>query len=151
MGMIQFPQSYVSRSYLSSGVTGLGGAVASLVLNAPTIGAKFFGDFVAARVQTTLFTSGLQVLAKWQVLDDDGATWCDAVDSYNPANVVVNTGAGVSGGTKVVKFIAAPPSVQAGSRPARLQLYAAGSGPANASFDSASVAYDFRAPITPYG
>jgi hypothetical protein len=142
----------LSRSYSPSGSTGLSGAVATLQLNGPTIASKYASQTLAARIDTTLFTNGLQALCKWQVLDDDGVTYRDALESSNPARVAVNTGAGTSGGTRVVAFVAAPPSVMAASRPARAVIYAAGSGPgAGVGFDTATIAYDFRAPAVPYG
>jgi hypothetical protein len=151
MGLIAFPSSYCSRSFSSSGSTGLSGAVSTLVLNGPSIPSKYAQNGgLAARVDTTLFTGGLQALCKWQVLDDDGLTFRDAVQAGNLANVAFNTGAGTSGGTRVVNFFAAPESVTASNRACRAVIYAAGSGPgAGTGFDTASIAYDFRAPNVP--
>jgi hypothetical protein len=152
MGLVAFPPSMTSRSFSPSGTTGLSGATSTLVLNGATIPSKYAGQALAARISTTLFTSGLQALVKWQVLDDDGATWRDALSSGNAARVAVNTGAGTSGGTAVTCFVEAPASVMSGSRAARAVIYAAGSGPgAGTGFDTGSIAYDFRAPTIPYG
>jgi hypothetical protein len=141
-----------SRTLSPSGTTGLSGAVATLQMNGATVPSKYMSQTVAAKVTTTLFTNGLQALVKWQVLDDDGVTFRDALDSHNPARVAVNTGAGTSGGTAVIAFVAAPASVMAGNRPCRAAIYAAGSGPgAGVGFDTGSIAYDFRAPTVPYG
>jgi hypothetical protein len=151
MSLVQFPSSLCARSFSSSGATGLSGAVSTLFLYGPTVGSKFAaGGGLAARIDTTLFTSGLQALCKWQVLDDDGVTFRDAVQAGNLANVANNTGAGTSGGTRVVQFVAAPESVTASNRACRAVIYAAGSGPgAGAGFDTGSIAYDFRAPSVP--
>jgi hypothetical protein len=152
MGLVAFPQAMTSRSFSPSGSTGLSGAVSTLVLNGPTLPSRYSGSTLAAKISTTLFTNGLQALVKWQVLDDDGATWRDALSSGNAARVAVNTGAGTSGGTAVTCFVEAPVSVMAGNRPARAVIYAAGSGPgAGVGFDTGAIAYDFRAPTIPYG
>jgi hypothetical protein len=152
MGLVAFPSAMTSKNFSASTSTGLSGAVATLVLNGATVPSKYMGDCAAAKIATTLFTNGLQALVKWQVLDDDGVTWRDCLDSHNPARTAVNTGAGTSGGTQVTVFVTAPNGVMGGNRPARAQIYAAGSGPgAGVGFDTATIAYDFRAPTVPYG
>jgi hypothetical protein len=152
MGLTKFPSSSVSKGFSPSGITGLSGAVSTLTLNGPVVASQFCAEALSARIATTLFTNGLQALVKWQVLDDDGVTYIDCVQTGNLANVAVNTGAGTSGGTVKNLMVTAPTAIVAGNRPFRAVITAAGSGPgAGLGFDTASISYDFRAPVTPYG
>jgi hypothetical protein len=154
MAIVQWPSSYVSKNLYASGTTGLTGVVSGATpatIAGAIFQSKFVGDSLTARVACTAFTNGLQMLTKWQVLDNDNLTWVDVVDSYNPANVALVTGTGTSGGTASTKFVTAPEALRAGNRPARCVVYGAGSGPGlGLGFDQASIAYDFRAPLVAY-
>lgn len=154
-GNLKFPQGYVSKNLYSS-TGGISGAVSSAATAASfagaTVNSQILGECAGARVSATAFTNGLALNVKWQVLDNDNATWIDVVDSYNPANVALVTGAGTSGGTTATKIFTAPEALRAGNRSARCLVYGSGSGPALGSgFDQATVSYDFRAPINAYG
>lgn len=154
MAQIQFPTQYISKKFspvtavaISGAVTGAGGQV-----NGATISSRLIGETVGARVSATAFTNGLTLTLKWQVLDDDNATWIDCLESNNPAQVALTTGVAASGGTTKTAMVTAPFSLMAGGRSCRAVVYAGGSGPAQGTgFDYASIEYDFRAPLNAYG
>lgn len=152
--MLKFPQNYSSKNLYSS-TGGISGAVTGsspASFAAAAISSQLLGECMGARVSATAFTNGLALNVKWQVLDNDNATWIDVVDSYNPANVALVTGAGTSGGTTATKIFTAPEALRAGNRSARCLVYGSGSAPALGSgFDQATVSYDFRGPINGYG
>jgi|SRR6185312_12730861 len=154
MGLIKFPSSYVSKNVYSSsgGISGIVTGSSPAMFAGSTLNSQNVGEALTARVSATAFTNGLALNVKWQVLDNDNATWVDVVDSYNPANVALVTGLGTSGGTTSTKYFTAPEAVRGGSRPSRCVVYGSGSGPSLGSgFDQATIGYDFRAPIVAYG
>jgi hypothetical protein len=148
---MRFPQAYVQRAYLPSGALALSGTVPSQIVGA-AVDSGIVGTALAARVSATAFTNGLSLNFKWQVLDDNGSTWIDCIETWNPAYVALATGAGTSGVAAKVFLVSAPPAISAGSRMMRGVVYTSGSGPASASgYDFASVEYDVRQPVGVYG
>jgi hypothetical protein len=153
MSLIRFPPSYVSKQYSGSsgGISGAVSGTSPAMFAGSTINTQYVGEALGAYVSATAFTNGCALNVKWQVITDDNATWVDCVDSYNPANVALVTGAGTSGGTQSAKYFTAPEIVRGGSRSARCVVYGSGSGPANGGTELAAIKYDFRAPIVAYG
>lgn len=143
-----FPQVYISKKFLAQTGIAVSGPVATAQANGPALNSRLVGETVGVRVSATAFTNGLALNLKWQVLDDDNATWIDCLESNNPAIVALVTGAGTSGGTTKVAMVTAPFAIMAGGRSCRAVVYASGSGPAlGVGFDTASIEYDFRSPI----
>lgn len=145
---LRYPQSYVFRTQLSTGVTGVTGA-APITVAGKALDSGLASICVGARVYAKATTSTLTLTAKWQVLDDDGATWLDVVESNNPANVVMVTGTGSA--VTATKFLSAPLAVTAGNRQARVIILSAVGVGGGAGTDECSIAYDYRSPSTTLG
>ena len=138
------PQALVRRSVKGTGILGLtgaapqtGGTTTAVTMNEVTDGT------LAARVYAKATTNLLTITGKWQVLDDDDATWVDVVESNNPANVALVTGTGSA--VVATKLIAAPPAVY-GRRQARFLLTTGAAAGGGAGVDEFNVSYDYRLP-----
>lgn len=142
---MRFPAAYAQRSQLSTGVTGVTGAAPQTVAG-KTIDSGVASICLGARVYAKATTGSLTLAAKWQILDDDGVTWIDVVESNNPANVVL-----VTASANVTKMLTAPLAVVAGCRSARVVVISAGATGAGAGTDECSIAYDFRQPVSAFG
>jgi hypothetical protein len=144
---MRFPQAYVTKA-ITPTATGITGAAPQTVAGA-TLDSGLASIVIGARVYCKATTNTLTLTAKWQVLDNDGTTWIDCVESNNPANVVMATGTGSA--VTATKMISAPLSVTAGSRGARVLVTSGVGVGAGAGTDEASVSYDYRAPVNVYG
>jgi len=142
---MRFPAAYALRTQLSTGVLGVTGAAPQTVAG-KALDSGLASVCLGARVYAKAGTASLTLAAKWQVLDDDGSTWIDCVESNNPANVVLVTAA-----ANVVKLVTAPLAVVAGNRSARVVVVSAGATGAGAGTDECSIAYDFRMPVSAFG
>lgn len=145
---MRFPQNYVYRTQFSTGVKAVSGA-APVTVAGNQLDTGLAAITCSARVYTKATTNTLTLLAKWQVLDDDNATWLDVVESNNPANVVLVTGTGSA--VTAIKHISPPLAVTAGNRPARVVVFSGVGTGGGLGVDECSIAYDFRAPVSVYG
>jgi hypothetical protein len=145
---MRFPSAYSLRTQYSTGVQGVTGA-APITVAGNALDSGLASLCLGARVYAKATTSSLTLSAKWQVLDDNGTTWIDVVESNNPANVVLVTGTGSA--VTATKMISAPLAVIAGCRQARVVVLSAGGTGGGAGTDECSIAYDFRAPVSAYG
>ena len=145
---MRFPAAYTQRSQAPSGSLPITGAF-PIQVSGLALDSGLASIMLGVRVSLTLTTNTLAVSGKWQVLDDDGSTWIDVVESNNPANVTLATGTGTIATTK--KVVSAPLAVTAGNRQARFVcLTTAGTG-AGGTADFATIAYEFRAPVSAFG
>jgi hypothetical protein len=142
---MRFPQTYVRRNDLASGIRGISGAAPQQV-SGNALDSGFLGAHspLGARVYAKATTSGLVLTAKWQVQDDDGVTWMDVVESNNPSPVALITGIGTA--ATIVKIVSAPICIAAGSRGARLIVVSSGASGAGGGVDECSVSYEYRVP-----
>jgi hypothetical protein len=145
---MRFPQQYVLKAQLPTGLTAITGAAPQTVAG-NQLDSGNVGQSLAARVSCAITTNTLTIAAQWQVLDDDGSTWRNAVDQTNSSDTVLQTGTG----TLVTKdfYIVAPAGILAGSRFVRLLLTSGTGSGGGAGVDSASVEYDYRAPVNTLG
>lgn len=144
---MRFPQSYVTKA-VTPAATGFTGAAPQTVAGA-ALDSGLASITIGARVYCKATTNTLTLTAKWQVLDNDGSTWIDVVESNNPANVIMVTGTGSA--VISTKMISAPLSVTSGSRQCRVLVTSGVGVGAGAGSDEAQVTYDFRAPVNVYG
>jgi hypothetical protein len=144
---MRFPDVYRVRNANPTGIQGISGAapvtIAGIALDAGYVGGT---APPGARVYAKVTTSGLALVAKWQVLDDNGTTWIDVVESNNPANVAFLTGTGSA--ASVVKILTAPMAAAAGSRSARVVVVSSGASGAGVGTDECSISYEFRQPAS---
>jgi hypothetical protein len=142
---MRFPTAYALRTQLSTGVKGVTGTAPQTVAG-NALDSGLASLCLGARVYAKAGTTNLTLTGKWQVLDDDGVTWIDCVESNNPANVVLVTAA-----ANVTKMVTAPLAITAGNRSARFVVVSAAATGGGAGTDECSIAYDFRMPVSAFG
>jgi len=145
---MRFPQAYVLKGQLPTGVTGFTGAAPQTLASA-ALDSGLVGSYLAARVYAKATTNTLTITGKWQVLDDDGSSWRDAIDQTNVADTILVTGTGSA--VTAVKVISAPNSCLAGGRQCRFLLTTGVASGGGAGTDEGSIAYEYRQPVNVLG
>lgn len=137
---MRYPAANLFRAQLPTGVVGFTGAAPQTVAGNQLDSGLC--TMLCARVYAKATTNTLTLLAKWQILDDDGSTWRDFIDQNNTTNTVLVTGTGSA--VTTVKYINAPNGLLAGGRFVRMIVVSGVGVGGGAGTDEASVEYDYR-------
>lgn len=130
----------VRNAQKATGVTGFTGAAPQVVNGNALLMADVEVNSLSALVYTLADTNTLTLTAAWQV-SVDNATWVDAVEPQNPANVVQSTGtAGADAG--ITRAITAPRAVY-GYRYARVKVTSGVGVGGGAGVDECNISYSY--------